>query len=107
MSNEPLHSNMFLLIPARFTAYVVTQESLHSNMFLLILIDNNTCQRGDNFTFQYVSINTIGSGGNATITSNFTFQYVSINTREGEGIVKGYAALHSNMFLLIHSLLKR
>ena len=35
------------------------------------------------------------------IPDYFTFQYVSINTEIAESNAKQYAALHSNMFLLI------
>ena len=75
------------------------------------------------FTFQYVSINTLHAGsrqwkdlylhsnmfllirktGNwqGQARSRFTFQYVSINTGTGETKRTKHTNLHSNMFLLI------
>ena len=58
---------------------------LHSNMFLLILNAKNALQAGINFTFQYVSINTIGSLAGSAAGLFFTFQYVSINTGFNRG----------------------
>ena len=75
-----LHSNMFLLIhrPARW--------SCTANDFTFQYVSINTektCTLGwaqNYFTFQYVSINTCSSISRSASASNFTFQYVSINT---------------------------
>ena len=57
--------------------------------------------RLQNFTFQYVSINTLLRGHFGVISPDFTFQYVSINTYSLVLIASDYRTLHSNMFLLI------
>ena len=50
-------------------------------MFLLILclVSLDSSMRLD-FTFHYVSINTLAGHGSGTPSTNFTFHYVSINT---------------------------
>ena len=76
---EALHSNMFLLIQLYKSELIEFDPTLHSNMFLLIHIDNCRFYGYTNFTFQYVSINTIGA------VCLWSVQL----------------SLHSNMFLLI------
>ena len=49
-------------------------------MFLLIQRHTVDKIQVNNFTFQYVSINTLSAGGSGAQTGSFTFQYVSINT---------------------------
>ena len=70
-------------------------------MFLLILSDAGTHFSGYNFTFQYVSINTVALLIEAIFLLFFTFQYVSINTQYSENSGEMEDSLHSNMFLLI------
>ena len=97
-----LHSNMFLLIhrPARW--------SCTANDFTFQYVSINTektCTLGwaqNYFTFQYVSINTCSSISRSASASNFTFQYVSINTWWNFYRSPWFLSLHSNMFLLIH-----
>ena len=74
---------MFLLIPSTRSVPGISFSSLHSIMFLLI-------QGG----------NTIGVGSD----SNFTFHYVSINTLIRLYALSGKNSLHSIMFLLIQAL---
>ena len=57
--------------------------------------------KATDFTFQYVSINTINAKGYADKVVTFTFQYVSINTVSGKHGRFAETTLHSNMFLLI------
>ena len=80
-TNHPsLHSNMFLLIPARISPVITT---------------------GSVFTFQYVSINTMDAEESSipivTLHSNMFLLILLIPC----GQCIGCRSLHSNMFLLI------
>ena len=75
-----LHSNMFLLIQEFAREEMRFNSALHSNMFLLIQGVWHSDQEHFNFTFQYVSINTLMSVNLLFYRKDFTFQYVSINT---------------------------
>ena len=57
--------------------------------------------KATDFTFQYVSINTIDKLSTSFLVQNFTFQYVSINTSVALQAQLLAYSLHSNMFLLI------
>ena len=73
---------MFLLIRSAHLQVLPLAYSLHSNMFLLIQPEfSRMSRRPGNFTFQYVSINTVMNGITYERLENFTFQYVSINTK--------------------------
>ena len=99
----PLHSTMFLLI-LRFQRRIqFFSISLHSTMFLLILILSLILSEVIyNFTFHYVSINTILDYFGVPVNPDFTFHYVSINTFRLVGRFDGlHFPLHSTMFLLI------
>ena len=74
---------------------------LHSNMFLLIPIRFSLSLLYSSFTFQYVSINTQLAIDEQAKEFRFTFQYVSINTESIKENFGPDAHLHSNMFLLI------
>ena len=76
--------------------------ALHSTMFLLIRIGEYQCAAlKHNFTFHYVSINTIMAGASMIAYIIFTFHYVSINTEELGNVLILDVSLHSTMFLLI------
>ena len=55
--------------------------TLHSNMFLLIHRPARWSCTANDFTFQYVSINTEKTCTLGWAQNYFTFQYVSINTK--------------------------
>ena len=58
------------------------EHTLHSTMFLLIPKDGVDWYRVEiNFTFHYVSINTIVGNSKPLDNPYFTFHYVSINTQ--------------------------
>ena len=77
-----LHSTMFLLIPASPDESCPEKLSLHSTMFLLIHKRYAGGKPGDqNFTFHYVSINTLAVTSKVADQIFFTFHYVSINTQ--------------------------
>ena len=93
---------MFLLIPRRESTRLQIQQPLHSNMFLLIpALTASSSSFFSSFTFQYVSINTESCCLECYSQISFTFQYVSINTKLLSVSDVSDIALHSNMFLLI------
>ena len=100
----PLHSTMFLLI-LRFQRRIqFFSISLHSTMFLLILILSLILSEVIyNFTFHYVSINTILDYFGVPVNPDFTFHYVSINTPGNRWSIHMPRTLHSTMFLLIQT----
>ena len=98
-----LHYNMFLLILNSSCFFYRFAYALHSNMFLLIRGQPDDTGEGRNFTFQYVSINTVMRKNSQPPEISFTFQYVSINTSLAHHPQANAHALHSNMFLLIPS----
>ena len=76
---EHLHSNMFLLFRNFSSFKSPTNTHLHSNMFLLFRATAASSLAAFNsFTFQYVSIISLGKTVTNVSPAAFTFQYVSI-----------------------------
>ena len=70
---------MFLLFPPRRWITAAVKEHLHSNMFLLFRATAASSLAAFNsFTFQYVSIISLGKTVTNVSPAAFTFQYVSI-----------------------------
>ena len=88
IQEEPLHSNMFLLI------HIYLKNSYIHSLFTFQYVSINTWQHPSRasrrkFTFQYVSINTTVKQAGTLDTSLFTFQYVSINTKASSLNMRG------------------
>ena len=101
MLKNTLHSTMFLLILGHPVLRFV------QNNFTFHYVSINTLWRWNirialfNFTFHYVSINTIQQPTSWRTSTNFTFHYVSINTKVENVGYLDLEPLHSTMFLLI------
>ena len=90
-----LHSTMFLLIQIPFSHLQLFRQPLHSTMFLLIRdLTIKAARMRLNFTFHYVSINTLITSYTKTWSAVFTFHYVSINTRSSEPPINSSILYH-------------
>ena len=107
-SNETLHSTMYLLNRWQMDGRGEHGFALHSTMYLLNLELREISDSIYHFTFHNVSIKSSSTGSSSCSISIFTFHNVSIKSPpETTEELSPLAALHSTMYLLNRSLIKR